>query len=218
MTLTQSINTADKTKSEMVFDTYEDFKKDKSIPQKSFINFQSYIKSKNLGLPAAQLGDIFEDLGNPKKKQEIIDKLEKKTPEVEKTEQPIKKLNEYTKEELENESAETIKKIVTKDLAEKAMDDAKKGDKLDIKQGKEDLIAKYTALLDEKNILEKQNKKLKEVVFDKTELIISPREYLKRLRLSNMSERIEKLKKTDYPKSAVIYFMSMMKFRDGGRV
>lgn len=99
MVLTQSINTADKTKSELLFDAYEDFQKDKSIGQKSFINFQGYIKDKKLGFSQAQLGDVFADLGKPDKKKEILGKLEKKTPETSE-EQPMKKLDEYTKEEL----------------------------------------------------------------------------------------------------------------------
>lgn len=66
-------------------------------------------------------------------------------------------------------------------------------------------------------ILEKQNKELKDVMFDKNELIISPREYLRRRNLIKMKNRIDMLKQKGYPRSAVIYFMCMKKFWDGGK-
>lgn len=48
MTLTASVNTVEKTRSEQLFDAYLDFQKDDTIKQKNFLNFQGYIKSKNL--------------------------------------------------------------------------------------------------------------------------------------------------------------------------
>jgi len=40
MVLTATINTAEKKKSEQLFDAYLDFQKDDTIQQKNFINFQ----------------------------------------------------------------------------------------------------------------------------------------------------------------------------------
>ncbi len=62
MALTATINTAEKTRSEQLFDAYLDFQKDDTIKQKNFLNFQGYIKSKKLGFTQAQVGDVFEDL------------------------------------------------------------------------------------------------------------------------------------------------------------
>lgn len=107
MTLTASVNTVEKTRSEQLFDAYLDFQKDDTIKQKNFLNFQGYIKSKNLGFTQAQLGDVFEDLGNADKKQEVMEKLEPKAAEVSeeaieaieaKTDEHRKEMQEATQE------------------------------------------------------------------------------------------------------------------------
>lgn len=86
----------EKAKSEQLFDAYLDFQADATIKQKNFLNFQWFIKSKNLGFTSAQVGDIFMDLWNPDKKQEIIDRLEPKAPEVQ--EEAIQEITEKTEE------------------------------------------------------------------------------------------------------------------------
>lgn len=228
MTLTAapvaSVSEKEKTKSQRLFDAYDAFYKGtKNEFERGYSKFKNYLDTNHpdMGIETKFLQDNFEDLGNPEKRKEMTEKLEKKEPETaENKEELKKKLTEYTKEELGNESEATIDKIVTKDLAEKAVEDSKNTDKqVEMKLSKDDLLSKYKALLDEKNILVKQNDKLKEMVFDRSELIISPREYFRRVRLININKRIEKFKKTpDYPRSAMIYFVSMTKFRDGGRV
>jgi len=62
MVLTAGVNTIEKKKSEQLFDAYIDFQADDTIKQKNFMNFQGYIKSKNLGFTQDQVGDIFMDL------------------------------------------------------------------------------------------------------------------------------------------------------------
>jgi hypothetical protein len=96
MVLTTGINAIDKTKSDQLFDAYIDFQADDTIKQKDFLNFQGYIKSKNLGFTQSQIGNVFEDLWNPDKKQEIIDSLKLKTPEI--NEKAIQAIQEKTKE------------------------------------------------------------------------------------------------------------------------
>lgn len=108
-------------------------------------------------------------------------------------------------------------KTIQQDLNAKTQAEEKITERSDMKQSKEDLLSKYKDLLNEN---EKLKKDLKESIFDISEMIISPAEYLRRLRLVNMNKRIEKFKenKTDYPKNAVIYFMSMMKRWEGGKL
>lgn len=96
MALKAGLNTIEKSKSDQLFDAYIDFQADATIKQKNFLNFQGYIKSKNLGFTQAQVGDVFEDLWNPDKKQEIIDGLEPKAAEVQ--EEAIQAITEKTEE------------------------------------------------------------------------------------------------------------------------
>jgi hypothetical protein len=62
MAITAGINAINKTKSDQLFDAYIDFQADTTINQKNFLNFQGYIKSKNLGFSQTQIGDVFIDL------------------------------------------------------------------------------------------------------------------------------------------------------------
>ena len=111
MVLAAGINTIDKTKSDQLFDAYVDFQADATIKQKNFINFQAYIKSKNIGFTQAQIGDIFEDLWNPDKKQEIINTLEPKAEEIK--EEAIQAITKDTEEH--NRKATEDKKQVNQE-------------------------------------------------------------------------------------------------------
>jgi hypothetical protein len=101
MTLAATINTTEKTRSEQLFDIYQNFQEDKSITDKNIDGFLKFTKDKNINLNINELiiRDIYNNLGNPDKKEEITNAIEK-LPQTEKNvnEADVQKIQEVTTE------------------------------------------------------------------------------------------------------------------------
>lgn len=181
MTLTASVNTVEKTRSEQLFDAYLDFQKDDTIKQKNFLNFQGYIKSKNLWFSQAEVGDVFEDLGNPEKRQEIMKKLEPEVPEAnEKAIEEIEAKTEMHQEEMAEATEQatqekTMKMEELTNLLNDKPENAEKNAELIVEQSKariKQTVDRYTDKLKElKTANEAEKEKLnKELADIRTEL------------------------------------------------
>jgi hypothetical protein len=101
MALAARLDTKNKSKSDQLFDTYEKFNIDNSIADKNIDNFIDFIKKEKINLNINELiiRDIFSNLNNPEKKEEIIntiDMLDTKEPEVK--EEAIQAITEKTEE------------------------------------------------------------------------------------------------------------------------
>lgn len=130
------------------------------------------------------------------------------------SQEELKALNAYSKEELSKLSNEQIGKLIANDLRTKSKNFGKWSNPEDVLSMYKNMLNSWTP----NAILEKQNKELKEIVFDKNELIISPAEYLRRSKLIKMKKLVDKLKKNpDYPRNAVAYFVSMTQWRKLGK-
>ena len=175
---------------------------------------------KYAGDPSKENLDALTKLAGENARLENQQNGKKEAPRDEKLETP---LGEYTKKETSEKSYGEIRSAVIRDLIEQAMSRSWSKDAMNKNAWSEELMAYLKKHLWDKEWAQdlgpakeeistaKQDTERRRLLFRKRKR--SPREWFNQMRISNVYEKIEKLKKSDgYPKKAIEYFMAMKKY------